>query len=144
MLKESQNSDGFSPYVWIESRKNNESHIMQQGIWGSAQFRVHLIQVPRYMRNKATPVSCSVLAYRAWIHERKGQVNKGLNLLQDHGELQLSSNFSRKRTLYSLSARCDSLDPQRLQKNMADSNENPDRRIFYGTEKLSDYDLYLE
>jgi hypothetical protein len=48
------------------------------------------------MCNKATLVSCSVLAYRAWIHKRKGQVNRGLNLLQDHGELQLELEVLEK------------------------------------------------
>jgi hypothetical protein len=46
MLKESQNGGDFKSYVWIESRMNNRSHVMQEATWGSAQFRVHLIKFP--------------------------------------------------------------------------------------------------
>jgi hypothetical protein len=109
MPKEIQNSDGFNPYILIESKNNNGSHIMQEGILGSALFGVRLVQALRHMCNKATPVSCSVLAYRAWIHERKGQVNKGLNLLQDHGELQLELEFLEKENIVLTFARCDRL-----------------------------------
>jgi len=41
-------------------------------------------------------MSCSVLAYQAWIHNRKGKVNKELKLLQDHVKLQLELEFLEK------------------------------------------------
>ena len=61
MPREIQNSDGFNPYVWIEMRMNNRSHVMQEGICGFSLFGVHIDQVQRYsLCNKATPVSCRV------------------------------------------------------------------------------------
>jgi hypothetical protein len=44
MPKEIQTSDSFNPYVWIQSRNNNGSHIMQEGIWGSAKSGIHLVR----------------------------------------------------------------------------------------------------